>query len=152
MNKIIVFLILFLSSFSAFADKVEYGSDNIELSFEYVHIKARVACITKYHPYTEGEEFSELFFMDDNDYKKYLELVEDGYESLKTLRGGKVCATTSKDMPNIGVGLYDKKDYIKAVIEEEKGDFEGTVVMIRSRKLFDDLHKQKNDILTRILK
>lgn len=148
-------IIFFLSTISlalpSFAGNLTTGSKRISVNLEYALLEATVACVTKYHPQSEGEETPELYFLNYNEYQQERDLFSKGFYPLMKLKEGQTCAQQGT-MVNVGVGLYDKAENIKQEIKKSKAAIRGTIIYLNSKKLEEDIKSQKSDILKSLRK
>ena len=138
MKKSIIVLITLASSLSL--ANPTYDTTDVKVSIEHALLQTEVACITKYHPQSEGEESAELFFL--SEYSSVPDLEKNGYRYSMTLANGQKCSNgQDSSMPHIAVGLYDKNSEIAKRINESNAFVKGKVIFYKRSQAKDDFSK-----------
>lgn len=129
------------------AKTVEKGSQEFQMTLDYATLEATVACVTLYHPQTEGEELPQIYFLNKDEYKAARELRESDYSLVTTLQGGMSCDQDNMTMKHVAVGFFDSHSEIKAKIMKVDGAIKGKVIFVNSHKLREDTRAKKLEVI-----
>ncbi|MDA9189636.1 hypothetical protein N9O57_01510 [bacterium] len=144
-----LFAVVFVLSYTTYSfGDTSSGTFKVEANLDYAVINSNIACVVKYYPDSEGEEDSELFFLDKKSYLSYRSLVKEGY---RVMNRGSLCRSTINHPINVvAVGVYDKTAKILKEIDEQKGAFEGRVILFNQEQFLDDIEKQEVGLIKRL--
>ena len=149
--KTVLALVFALSTTATLAGSLQKGSAQVSVDVEYALLGATVACVTKYHPNSEGEEFPEIYFVNGNEYGQYSKLLKEGYSISKTLKEGHTCYRDNMNMKHVAVGLFDKAAKITAAIRNAKAAVKGTVILVKNDQFKKAAQAEKTAVIQSLL-
>ena len=146
-HLLVILFILSMGESSSWAKMISHGVESISAELEYVLVEASIACATKYHPQTEGEENPELFYMNKSEYSEIRSLEKQGYTVLRKTQSGRFCSQTQGEMIHVSVGLFDPHSEIIERIHNLNASVKDTLILIKNEKLMTDIQQKRNAIV-----